>query len=603
MAVVFRAVDERLDRQVALKVLAPALASDEEFRRRFIRESRAAAAVDDPHIVPVYEAGEADGVLFIAMRYVAGGDVHALLRREGPLPPDRVAAIISPVASALDAAHAAGLVHRDVKPTNMLLDARPERPDHVYLSDFGLSRGLLSSTTLTGLGMFLGTPDYVAPEQIEGKPVTGQTDQYALACAAFEMLTGQAPFRRDEARAVIWSHLSVPPPALSSVRPGLPAGADQVFARAMAKAAADRYPRCADFAESLRAALGLAPYAHRAIPAAQPPPGAVPVPPQTPADYPGLPVAWPAEAMATQNSAAGAGPDGQLEAGSPSGGGAARAGAAQAPPPPPEPSAAILAERTQTVASWPAQTMPPQPPSDQRPAGPSTGPAATRRWLAAGAAVAAVVVVYLVIAAVAHAFPFAKPAHRPIVQPTPPVTPIHHVTPATSPVSTPATSPASGIAPLAQLLPADIPLSSCSQASAPDFNFAIIGGTQAYDCQSGNWQVVAFQMDSSADSLKTLINFNNWVRYVPASAGTSCPPQGGSSHGIVSWSNKYFPRKNGQILECFTYYSGGTPFPAYAWSIPTENAFLWALGNAGTSWSALDTWWKDNETQPTAPSP
>ena len=158
MAVVFRAVDERLGRQVALKVLAPALASDEEFRRRFIRESRAAAAVDDPHIVPVYEAGEADGVLFIAMRYVAGGDVHALLYREGPLPPDRVAAIISPVASALDAAHAAGLVHRDVKPTNMLLDARPERPDHVYLSDFGLSQGMLSSATLTGLGMFLGTP-------------------------------------------------------------------------------------------------------------------------------------------------------------------------------------------------------------------------------------------------------------------------------------------------------------------------------------------------------------------------------------------------------------------------------------------------------------
>ena len=290
MAVVFRAVDERLGRQVALKVLAPALASDEEFRRRFIRESRAAAAVDDPHIVPVYEAGEADGVLFIAMRYVAGGDVHALLYREGPLPPDRVAAIISPVASALDAAHAAGLVHRDVKPTNMLLDARPERPDHVYLSDFGLSRGMLSSATLTGLGMFLGTPDYVAPEQIEGKPVSGQADQYALACAAFEMLTGQAPFRRDEARAVIWSHLSVPPPPLTSLRPGLPAGADQVFARALAKAPADRYPRCADFAESLRGALGLAPYAHRAIPVAEPPA----------ADHPGCrrhgrPKRWPAE--------------------------------------------------------------------------------------------------------------------------------------------------------------------------------------------------------------------------------------------------------------------------------------------------------------------
>src|SRR5580658_1525550 len=444
MAVVFRAVDERLGRQVALKVLAPALASDEEFRRRFIRESRAAAAVDDPHIVPVYEAGEADGVLFIAMRYVAGGDVHALLYREGPLPPDRVAAIISPVASALDAAHAAGLVHRDVKPTNMLLDARPERPDHVYLSDFGLSRGMLSSATLTGLGMFLGTPDYVAPEQIEGKPVTGQADQYALACAAFEMLTGQAPFRRDEARAVIWSHLSVPPPSLTSLRPGLPAGADQVFARAMAKAPADRYPRCADFAESLRGALGLAPYAHRAIPVAEPPA----------AGHPAVRAAWPAEAVATQNSAPGAGrsPSGPPAAGSPSGGEVTPVGVAPASP---EPPAAIPAEQIQTVASWPAQaaqtmptqarsdpgraTSPPGPagwdgavtagepgrPGGPGPAGPGAGPAATRRWLAAGASVAAVVVVYLVVAAVAHAFPFAKPAHHPIVQPTLPVTPIH----------------------------------------------------------------------------------------------------------------------------------------------------------------------------------
>jgi len=174
MAVVFRAVDERLDRQVALKVLAPALASDESFRRRFIRESRAAAAVDDPHIVPVYEAGEADGVLFIAMRYVAGGDVHALLHREGPLPPARVAAIVSPVASALDAAHAAGLVHRDVKPTNMLLDVRPERPDHVYLSDFGLSKGVLSSATMTGLGRRAGSLAVGQPANLVAVDATGK---------------------------------------------------------------------------------------------------------------------------------------------------------------------------------------------------------------------------------------------------------------------------------------------------------------------------------------------------------------------------------------------------------------------------------------------
>ncbi|HEX9623741.1 MAG TPA: protein kinase [Streptosporangiaceae bacterium] len=141
MAVVFLAYDGRLNRRVALKLLAPALAGDVAFRRRFAGESLAAAAVDDPHIIPVFEAGEADGLLFIAMRYVDGGDVLSLVHRDGPLPPLRVAAIISPVASALDAAHAAGLVHRDVKPANMLLDVRPGRPDHVYLSDFGLSKG------------------------------------------------------------------------------------------------------------------------------------------------------------------------------------------------------------------------------------------------------------------------------------------------------------------------------------------------------------------------------------------------------------------------------------------------------------------------------
>ena len=160
MAVVFRARDERLQRQVALKILAPTLAADEEFRRRFIRESRSAAAVDDPHIVPVFEAGDANGVLFIAMRYVPGGDVGTLVRRLGPLPGERAAAIVSAVASALDAAHAAGLVHRDVKPANMLVDARPGRPDHVYLSDFGLTKGSWSSTSLTSTGHFMGTLDY-----------------------------------------------------------------------------------------------------------------------------------------------------------------------------------------------------------------------------------------------------------------------------------------------------------------------------------------------------------------------------------------------------------------------------------------------------------
>jgi serine/threonine protein kinase len=262
MAVVFRARDERLGRLVALKILAPGLSADDQFRQRFVRESRAAAAVDDPHIIPVFEASEAEGVLFIAMRYVPGGDVRSLLRREGPLPPARVAAIISPVASALDAAHAAGLVHRDVKPANMLLDTRPGRPDHVYLADFGLSKGRSSSATLTGTGLSMGTPSYMAPEQIEGRAVDGRTDQYALACAAFELLAGQPPFERDLDQAVIFAQLTAPPPSLRARRPDVPPAIDAVLARALAKAPEQRYASCREFAEALRLAFGLAPYDH-----------------------------------------------------------------------------------------------------------------------------------------------------------------------------------------------------------------------------------------------------------------------------------------------------------------------------------------------------
>jgi len=269
MAVVFRAHDERLDRQVALKLLAPGLVADQAFRQRFIRESRAAAAVDDPHIIPVFEAGEAAGVLFIAMRYVRGGDVRSLLDGSGQLPPARVAEIISQVSSALDAAHERGLVHRDVKPANMLLDASAGsgRPDHVYLSDFGLSKGTLSASGLTGTGSFLGTVDYVSPEQIEGKPVDGRADQYALACAAFELLAGSPPFRREEAMAVIWAQVSQPAPALTSLRPDLPPAVDAVLARALEKAPGDRWPSCREFAGALRSALGLAPYETGALPA------------------------------------------------------------------------------------------------------------------------------------------------------------------------------------------------------------------------------------------------------------------------------------------------------------------------------------------------
>ncbi|MGO8959251.1 MAG: protein kinase domain-containing protein [Streptosporangiaceae bacterium] len=261
MAAVFRAHDERLDRQVALKILAPVLAQDDGFRQRFIAESRAAAAVEDPHIIPVYEAGEADGVLFIAMRLVRGGDLRTMVAQHGPLAAARAEWILSAVASALDSAHACGLVHRDVKPANMLLDMRPGRPDHVYLSDFGVSKASVGSSGLTGSGQFIGTVDYAAPEQIHGQPVDGRTDQYALGCSAFELLCGHPPFFGKQWLAAMYSHLSAPPPAATAVRDELPPAVNDVFARVLAKSPADRFQTCQQFTGALREALGLEPYA------------------------------------------------------------------------------------------------------------------------------------------------------------------------------------------------------------------------------------------------------------------------------------------------------------------------------------------------------
>jgi serine/threonine protein kinase len=348
MAVVFSAHDERLDRLVALKILAPGLALDKAFRQRFIRESRAAAAVDDPHIIPVYEAGEADGVLFIAMRFVRGGDVRSLLDQAGPLSAARATEIISQVASALDAAHARGLVHRDVKPANMLLDASagPGRPVHVYLSDFGLSKQSLAPSGLTSTGQFLGTLDYVAPEQIEGRPVDGRTDQYALACAAFELLSGAPPYRREEGLAVIYAQLSEPPPSLTARRPGLPAEVNEVMAKAMAKSAADRYPTCRDFARALGQVFGLsaAGSGPDESPARERPPTEIAMPASGPAapagpasqDEPpaGQPAAageggWPDEQMGPRTAAGQDVPVGQSEPGGPE----TRAAARPAPQP------------------------------------------------------------------------------------------------------------------------------------------------------------------------------------------------------------------------------------------------------------------------------
>lgn len=256
MAVVYRAKDLRLDRTVALKLLAPELARNDTFRKRFTHESRVAAAIDHPHIVPVFEAGETDGILYIAMRYVAGQDLRALLDRKGPLSVRVAGRIASQVASALDAAHDHDLVHRDVKPGNILIAAGTDsdHPEHVYLTDFGLTKKSLSLTGFTSVGQFVGTLDYVAPEQISGRPVDGRCDVYSLGCVVFESMAGTPPFQRDDDMALLWAHQYDPPPPLTEQRPDLPASVDDVMAKALAKSPDDRYDSCLEFVAALRLA-------------------------------------------------------------------------------------------------------------------------------------------------------------------------------------------------------------------------------------------------------------------------------------------------------------------------------------------------------------
>jgi serine/threonine-protein kinase len=256
MGVVYLAEQPSLGRKVALKILPPELAEDIDFRARFIRESKMAAAIDDPNILPIHEAGEIDGVLFIAMRYVEGSDLEARLK-SGALPPDEAVHLLGQVASALDAAHARGLIHRDVKPANILIAHAPgdDRGEHAYLADFGLTKSRGVDTSLTRAGTLLGTLDYMAPEQLEGRELDGAADQYALAAIAFQALTGQLPFARDSEVALITAHLSAPPPSASALEPGLPTAVDAIIARGMAKAPGGRYPTCAAFVGGLRRAL------------------------------------------------------------------------------------------------------------------------------------------------------------------------------------------------------------------------------------------------------------------------------------------------------------------------------------------------------------
>jgi Protein kinase domain len=252
MGVVYRAYDLRLKRTVALKLMAPELALDQRFRERFSREAELAMSLEHPNVVPIHDAADIDGRLYLAMRHVEGGDLKSLLHREGPLDPARALAICRQAANALDAAHANGLVHRDVKPSNVLLGAG----EHVYLADFGLTRRLDEEGGPPGEGRSVGTPAYLAPEQLEGGPVDGRTDVYSLGCLLYECLTGEAPFAGGSRLAVAWAHLEEEPPSVSARRPDLPEAIDAVIRKAMAKQPEDRYPTCSALVTAGEEALG-----------------------------------------------------------------------------------------------------------------------------------------------------------------------------------------------------------------------------------------------------------------------------------------------------------------------------------------------------------
>jgi serine/threonine protein kinase len=302
MSVVYIAEQIRLGRRVALKVLTTELAWDEQFRERFVRESHIAAAIDHPNIIPIYDAGEAEGLLYIAMRFVQGPDLKEILKR-GNVGLGRTIFLVEQLASALDSAHTHSLVHRDVKPGNILLE---ESTDHVYLTDFGVAKQT-TARGLTSTGHFLGTVDYAAPEQIEGGPVDARTDVYALGCVLYECLTGSPPFSQGTEHAVLHAHLVDPPPSLSRVRPDLPLAFDGVIATAMAKDPDERYGSCGELA---RAARNAASGAARRVDGGPPPgptiasPAASPTPPPAvPSPGPDTPIPAPAAAAAAASAA------------------------------------------------------------------------------------------------------------------------------------------------------------------------------------------------------------------------------------------------------------------------------------------------------------
>jgi YVTN family beta-propeller protein len=255
MGAVYKARQLSLERTVALKVIAAPMASDPQFRERFRREALAAAAIDHPHVVPVFEADESEGLLFLAMRLVDGIDFASLIDREGQIDAERAVRIVGQIASALDAAHERGLVHRDVKPANILVSEQTGRPEHAYLTDFGIARRLGARTALTRPGMVVGTVDYMAPEALRGERVGPAADVYSLGCVLFEALTGEIPFPRESEVAVALAHLNDPPPSLRE-RAATPPRLEAVVQRALAKRPEERFASTGALAEAAEAALG-----------------------------------------------------------------------------------------------------------------------------------------------------------------------------------------------------------------------------------------------------------------------------------------------------------------------------------------------------------
>jgi streptogramin lyase len=341
MGVVYRATHLALDRLVALKLISGELGESEDFRERFKRESKTAASIQHPNVIPIYHAGEEEGLLYITMMYVEGTDLRELIASQGALEPRVAVELISQTASALDAAHNRGLIHRDVKPGNVLI-GEEDGSRRAFLTDFGLTKQASSQSGLTKTGMFVGTLDYIAPEQLRGQGMDARVDVYALGCVLYQALTGRVPYPRDSEPAKIWAHMGEPPPSVVEQAPGLPPQFDEVVRRALAKSPEERYPSAGDLGRAALAAVGEAPItvAERSVAAGEAAAGLVPPPPTPPSGTPIPPgtapgVPGPAPGTAPAGTAPGAAPVG-APPGTPPGGPLYGPGPpAPAPPAPP----------------------------------------------------------------------------------------------------------------------------------------------------------------------------------------------------------------------------------------------------------------------------